>query len=328
MSDGSDSQVAGDRVCLQGSQRDGGAAGATGRPTTGTVREKDICGYCIQKCTHRGRGSDGICCDYCGFWVHATCDGMTQESYKMFNKLAKDIPNMSYYCSLNHCKTVAGEILKQLGPIRQRVEENSQRIGVLEERVGKQSEEMENKIEDKITNIVADTIEEQVKRVWETERDRASRVNNVLLANVPESTAVQGQQRKMKDTEFVSDLFGSVMRLDSENVVSKILSVMRLGKRDESGNRPRLLKVVLDQESTAYKVLRAAPELTKSEDENVKEIRVFRDLSKGDRDQRKSLVDEMKQKNEELKNQVVGDSKWIIRGDKVVKIKVNPNRFF
>ena len=50
----------------------------------------------------------------------------------MFSQLAKKMSNMSYYCSYNHCKTVAGEILKQPGPIRQRVEENSQRIAKLE----------------------------------------------------------------------------------------------------------------------------------------------------------------------------------------------------
>ena len=48
-------------------------------------------------------------------------------------------------------------------------------------------------------------------------------------------------------------------------------------------------------------------------------------MNQEDRNKRKILVDEMKEKNEDLKQQGCIDSKWIIRGDKVVKIKVNPN---
>ena len=123
------------------------------------ARPKDVCGHCELKCTAKGKGDDGICCDYCGYWVHATCDGMSKETFKSFNKLAKDIPNMSYYCTYNHCKYVAGEILKQLGPIRQKVEENSQRITKLEEAVGRQNVDMEEIIQSK----VEDTIDESIR---------------------------------------------------------------------------------------------------------------------------------------------------------------------
>lgn len=55
---------------------------------------------------------------------------------------------------------------------------------------------------------------------------------------------------------------------------------------------------------------------------------MFRDLTQVDREKRQVLVQEMKVKNDELLNQNVLDSKWIIRGDKVIKIKVRPNQSF
>ena len=71
---------------------------------------------------------------------------------------------MSYYCTYNHSKTVAGEILKQLGPIRQKVKENSQRIAKLEEAVGRQTVDMEDiiqsKVEDTIDELIRDRVEE------------------------------------------------------------------------------------------------------------------------------------------------------------------------
>lgn len=85
---------------------------------------------------------------------------------------------MSYYCNFNHCKLVSGEILKQLGPINQRVEANSQRISVLEETVQKQDITMEVKIKEEVNNVVSESIDEKVKQVWELEKDRALRTIN------------------------------------------------------------------------------------------------------------------------------------------------------
>ena len=82
--------------------------------------DKEICGHCNYKCEDTGKGDDGLLCDYCGYWVHASCEGMSKESYKMFVKLASEVPNLSYYCELNHCKRVSSEILKHIGPIRKK----------------------------------------------------------------------------------------------------------------------------------------------------------------------------------------------------------------
>ena len=292
-------------------------------------RPRDVCGYCNEKCTTRGKGSDGILCDYCGFWVHAKCDGMTAEYYKMFSKLAEGVKNLQYYCSLNHCNIVSKEILKQIGPIRQKVEENSQRIGVLEDIVSRNSVELETKVKEEVQNTVTETIEDKVKSVWEAEKDRLARAKNVLLANVPESEDTVGEQRKKHDEQVVSNLFTDSLGIDSIDIESKIVSVGRLGKKeDRTGKGPRLVRVALDQENTARKVLTAAPKLGEQVEERVRNIRIFRDMNEEDRRKRKALVDEMKQKNEDLRQQGITDSKWIIRGDKVIKGKANPRRNF
>lgn len=72
--------------------------------------------------------------------------------------------------------------------------------------------------------------------------------------------------------------------------------------------------------------MKTAPKLAQCEDEQINGIKIFRDLNETDRAKRKALVDEMKEKNKELEQQNVTDNKWIIRGEKVVKIKINPNR--
>ena len=88
--------------------------------------------------------------------------------------------------------------MKQLGPIRQRVEENSQRITKLEEDFGRQNTDIDCKIQAKVEEVIADTIKEQVEEVWELQKERTNRANNILLAQVPESGEIQGQQRMLR----------------------------------------------------------------------------------------------------------------------------------
>ena len=83
----------------------------------------------------------------------------------MFSKLAGQIHKMTYYCEYNHCKVVSREILKQLGPIRQKVDENTQRIVSLEDKVNKQGEALEKAVTDEVARCLDDTIDERVKSV-------------------------------------------------------------------------------------------------------------------------------------------------------------------
>lgn len=130
-------ETAGAAAMLQGSWKQSQACGGDD-----TGRDKDVCGHCKKKVTSCGIGSDGLYCDYCEFWVHASCEGMSPDVYKLYSNIAQQVSNMSYYCSFNHCKLVSREILKHLGPIKQKVNENLQRIRILEKTVQKQEQDM------------------------------------------------------------------------------------------------------------------------------------------------------------------------------------------
>ena len=108
---------------------------------------------------------------------------------------------------------------------------------------------------------------------------------------------------------------GRELRINLEE--NKIRSVVRLDKKVSNGNvRPRIIKVVQDSESTAKEVFRAASKVTESEVglNKAKDIKVFRDMTKVDRDRRNKLVEEMLRRNKGLQDQNVTNSKCIIRG--------------
>ena len=57
------------------------------------------------------------------------------------------------------------------------------------------------------------------------------RAKNVLLANVPESEAGQGEERKKDDENMVNALFTNALKIDANDTRGKIVSVGRLGKK-------------------------------------------------------------------------------------------------
>lgn len=306
----------GNQSCLQ----------APGGPQATVSRPKDVCGHCDLKCTSSGRGSDGLYCDYCCYWVHASCEGMSETTYRTFSKMAKVVNNMSYFCELNHCKSVSTEILRQLGPIRQKVDENSQRIMVLEEGVKKQSVVIEEKVVEEVQKCLGETLDDKIQSVWAYEKDKAIRAKNIIISGLKEAdVGVVGSDRKADDIKKVKSLFETKLGVDLGSI--NIKNVSRLGKSNDDGQsqRCRLTKVVFESEEMVTKVLRVAKRLSESEEEAIRKIILFRDMCETDRQKRKALVDEMKHRNSELN---VSDAliwKWVIKGDQVVKIKVRPS---
>ena len=94
------------------------------------TRKKDICGPCMIKVASCGTGSDGILCNYCEFWFHASCEGMTKEWYKALSFLV-DNHGINYYCKFSHCEIVNKEINKILGSIILKNKENSDNIEMI-----------------------------------------------------------------------------------------------------------------------------------------------------------------------------------------------------
>ena len=64
----------------------------------------DICKQCNKKCTEEGKASKAIQCEVCYSWVHASCDGLSNEEYDLFNQLSASVSNIAY-CNMNHCYT-------------------------------------------------------------------------------------------------------------------------------------------------------------------------------------------------------------------------------
>ena len=57
-------------------------------------KNADICRHCNKKCTKK---SEAVQCDLCYSWLHASCEGLNKEQYKLLTQLTSTVENVMYY---------------------------------------------------------------------------------------------------------------------------------------------------------------------------------------------------------------------------------------
>ena len=61
----------------------------------------DLCGHCGKNCRDKVLNK-AIQCDLYAAWVHASCEGVSSDDYKLFTNLNSS-ESVIYYCNLNQC---------------------------------------------------------------------------------------------------------------------------------------------------------------------------------------------------------------------------------
>lgn len=152
---------------------------------------------------------------------------------------------------------------------------------------------------------------------WTNIKDREVRAKNVMFTNIAESENSDKEIRKQDDVEIIKTLLGGELEIDMDQI--KIINAIRVGARSQ--DRPRLLKILFEDEKMASTVVKSAKKLSESDNVDINGIKMFRDMSKKDHEKRKALVEEMKKRNGDL--EASGDSgmKWIIKGTDIIKVR-------
>lgn len=178
-----------------------------------------------------------------------------------------------------------------------------------------------------VMTVEKEKMKAEVKTVMDTERDRIFRARNLILANVPEPDTDNMDTGKASDLEFVTNLFTEHMKLNKENC--KIIDASRLyrgqnseraGQQQDYQEKPRLLRVRFEAEEMVGVVGRAAPHLESTGNLIAKGVRIFRDKTRSEREERKSLINTAVKKNEEETNSE--EFKWIVDYQKKDVIRV------
>ena len=174
------------------------------------------------------------------------------------------------------------------------------------------TEELQQRIESTMDHMrshnvqaVQEAIHEDKAEEQEIERRKA----NVIVHGLPESEAENSEQRIDDDLAVLATMFHEI---DADDV--KVVNTVRLGKKSANPeDKPRPLKLVLDSVDSKISVLKRSKNLRSKEDGGWSKIFVHQDLTPKQREARKPLVAELKERKAK------GETDLIIYNGKVVQ---------
>jgi hypothetical protein len=166
-------------------------------------------------------------------------------------------------------------------------------------------------VEKKIETVTGEMLEVQktiigVKQQIDEEKDREKKRQNIIIYRAAESQASGPEARNREDVEFCRALVQDVLEIDCAN--GDIISVRRLGKREEGTYRPML--VSFKTAGVKSQVMESLAKLADAED-RYRSLSITHDMTQKEREEVKKLVAEAKEKQT---NDPSGEYVYRVRG--------------
>jgi hypothetical protein len=154
-----------------------------------------------------------------------------------------------------------------------------------------------------------DKIQKQIETVKETQyeiQEKETRRNNIIMYRADESEADSAEGRRKEDLNFVLGLFSCINSGADDEDITK---VNRLGRRID-GAKPRPLLVELGNRTAKNLIMENLNKL-KDAPAKFKKVIVVHDMTKKEREECRTLVDEAKTKTAQ---ETLGEWIYVVRG--------------
>ena len=170
-------------------------------------------------------------------------------------------------------------------------------------------------------NVIKEYVERavEVKTSVDTEEleEKDKRKTSLIIHGIKESVSEESEDREEDDLGVVAAM---LHELKCENVA--VTKVIRLGKRPESidGNvaKPRPIKMVVESVEQKMQIISSAKNLRMAQEGDWKTVFIHQDLTIKEREQRRKLLQELKDRKEK------GETDLILVKDKIVKRSSRP----
>jgi len=286
-------------------------------------------------------------CDSCGSesaWKCIDCLNITSDLYDIL--MADDGPELKWLCeNCDHSVVLQNSNNRNLDKLEELIDSMSKlmsklcsiesrlngkadvddvnslkdRLLAVEERVQHMDNEIEEckkgrRIDDmKVMDCVEKVMSERVQDTKSEEAEVEKRKTNVIVHGLPESDAMEVDERESDDAGQISMLMYELKCSDTE-----VLQAVRLGSRVREGDdgiprKPRPVKLVLKTEEQKHDILRNSKNLRWREEGGWKNVFIHADLTLKQRELRRKLVSEMKMRKEN------GETDLIIVNGQIVK---------
>ena len=195
-----------------------------------------------------------------------------------------------------------------------KLEERPAVIEEAQERIEFKVDQLKRNMDEPMVQVVQGAVEGVLHQDKEEEMEIERRKRNVIVHGVSESQVESPDQRVEEDLTLLAAMFQEVGTTEVQ-----VESVVRLGKRNDNSSHPRPMKVVLNSVEGKVKLLRNAKNLRTKEEGEWSKIFIHQDLTPRQRELRKPLVEELKQRKAN------GEKDLIIYNGKVIKRRGPPS---
>lgn len=255
-----------------------------------------------------------IMCDKCDEWFHQKCSALSNNEYKI---LQQGNASIKWFC--NNCQTTDTvseeplEVNAKLDKIMELLANLTERVAKIENLAGdvKRHGELLSSQEERIARLESNMLKsdgttsfDDMNTAIRELKDRDARKQNIIIHNLPESTASNSAERE-KDDEV------AVKNLVEEGLETEVISTkcVRLGRKSEG--KCRLLKVVISNVEMKKQILRNASRLKNNE--AYANVFITNDLTYQERQQQRKLRSELNQRKE------AGEQDLVIKHGRIVK---------
>ena len=301
------------------------------------------CGHCNKKCTSRGKLSEALQCDLCYTWVHAQCEGLTKDHYKVINQISNEVPGITYLCKVNHCcnrfkqllfsflncstadsisvdaqisdslknkevlssmcDNVKESLRTSITEVSTKIDRLLSRNDDLQMEISSASEQIDVPAKTSAAAATASTASSTAHNIIDELADRDRRKKNIIVYNLPEPS-----DRAADKVSFLA-LYKTVFDQDAS-----VIRVTRLGRRLENKHRPLL--VCFEHEDDKITVI-SRSNLLRHHDQ-YKGVFLAPDRTKFEREKHAKLVNELKERKTK------GETNLIIRNGSIVSRPTHP----
>ena len=244
-----------------------------------------------------------IQCERCDKWICNTCESIDEDMME----LLKEWKQLHWFCST--CEETAMGAVKDSNSniqydatFKKQMTSAMQNVQQLMEEVIKNSKVQKHETYAAAvkspTRVLADqtNVQPAVKEtqyaveVVDEYIDRERRKCNLIVHNVPEPEEREKSEIMKKDCATIQEIVTNAIKITD----TKVIKTTRLGRKTESATRPRLLLVVLEDESMKRRILGQAKTLRRNDKWG--NIFISPDQTPQEREKSKKLREELKRR--------------------------------
>lgn len=270
--------------------------------------EEDVeCPTCENAVTEEDQA---LQCELCQQWYHCSCEAIKKRLYEAINE-DDDDNQFTWVCkACRRGKKFLFDAISAISIEQQRLATEVKELKTKQTDTDSSLQAVKksvNKLEKQQASATTDVLKET--------KERQKREDQLMAFHCKESVSEDVVVRKADDIRS----FSQFCSVDLEIEVPEVVETWRVGEKNDKGPRP--LKIKLKNKEDKQLVMKTWWKLS-PETKKRSKLAIALDRTPMQQKENRALVEDCKKKQSQLEENGITNEKWVIREDKIKKIKI------